>query len=127
LAAHINALRGPHEGSASVAHQGDLASCRVLINATPVGMAGGAGGDEVGAMAIDAATLDSLGKDAIVFDTVYNPAETALLRGAGERGLTTIGGREMFIAQAALQFRLWTGREAPVALMSRILDETTGG
>ena len=124
LAAHVNQLDGPHQGLASVASALDLASCRVLINATPVGMAGGGAGDEAGAMAIDEETLASLGNDSIVFDTVYNPAETRLLRAAGERGLTTIGGSEMFIAQAALQFRLWTNREAPISLMSRVLDET---
>lgn len=121
LVAHINGLEGPHEGPASVASAPDLASCEVVINATPIGMTGG---DAEGESALDASVLGVMDETAIIFDTVYNPPETPLIRAASERGLTTIGGREMFIAQAALQFRLWTGREAPVALFGRVLDET---
>jgi 3-dehydroquinate dehydratase/shikimate dehydrogenase len=49
-----------------------------------------------------------LRKDMIVFDTVYNPLETQLLKEAKEIGATTISGAEMFINQAAEQFKLFT-------------------
>lgn len=131
LAAHINNLDGPHEGTAALASAPDLASCEVIINATPIGMAGvkkeGDDPDRADESPIAEDILRSLVETAIIFDTVYNPPETPLIRRASERGLTTIGGGEMFIAQAALQFRLWTGRDAPMSLMSRVLVETLGG
>jgi shikimate 5-dehydrogenase len=46
-----------------------------------------------------------------VFDTVYNPLRTRLLREASEHGCTTIDGMGMFVLQAEAQFRLWTGRD----------------
>ncbi len=49
-----------------------------------------------------------------VFDTVYAPARTPLLRQAEAAGAHTIGGLDMFLRQAALQFLVWTGREAPI-------------
>ena len=50
-----------------------------------------------------------------VFDTVYNPAETKLLREAKAAGCETINGLEMFVRQGAAQYALWTGHEPPVA------------
>jgi shikimate 5-dehydrogenase len=47
----------------------------------------------------------------LVYDLVYNPEETALLRDAKNAGCQTLGGLEMLFAQAAEQFRLWTGEE----------------
>lgn len=124
LVAHVNELQGPHEGKASLAGPDDLRSCEVIINATPVGMTGA---EDSASSPVAEEILSSLHETTIVFDTVYTPAITPLLRAASERGLTTIGGGEMFIAQAALQFRLWTGRDAPIALMARVLEETLPG
>jgi shikimate 5-dehydrogenase len=45
-----------------------------------------------------------------VYDLVYNPLETQLLRDAHEAGCETLGGLEMLIAQAEKQFELWTGK-----------------
>ena len=45
-----------------------------------------------------------------VYDLIYNPAETLLLREAQEAGCETLGGLEMLVAQAGLQFGLWTGK-----------------
>jgi 3-dehydroquinate dehydratase / shikimate dehydrogenase len=59
----------------------------------------------------------------IVFDIVYNPAETALLRRAREEGKTTIAGLEMFIEQAVRQFEVWTGEAAPRAAMLKAAVE----
>ncbi len=59
---------------------------------------------------------DALRPDTLIFDTVYRPAQTRLLRAAAARGCRTISGVEMFLAQAAAQFELWHGRPAPVAV-----------
>nr|HID13972.1 shikimate dehydrogenase [Anaerolineae bacterium] len=52
-----------------------------------------------------------------VFDLVYNPLETRLLRQARESGARAIGGLEMLVRQGALAFEIWTGETAPVKLM----------
>jgi 3-dehydroquinate dehydratase/shikimate dehydrogenase len=82
---------------------------RVFVNCTSVGMAGGP--------APDASPLPesvSLDESVIVFDTVYAPPRTALLRKAEAAGAQTIGGLDMFLRQAALQFLVWTECEAPI-------------
>lgn len=55
----------------------------------------------------------------IVFDMVYNPMETVLLRRAREQGKTVIPGIQMFLEQAAHQFEIWTGESAPRAVMEK--------
>ncbi len=55
----------------------------------------------------------------IVFDMVYNPMETVLLKRAKQQGKTVIGGIEMFIEQAVRQFEIWTGDAAPRAAMEK--------
>lgn len=59
----------------------------------------------------------------LVFDLVYTPKETALLRRALEQGKQVIPGIEMFIEQAAQQFQLFTGENAPRAVMERAAEE----
>ena len=59
----------------------------------------------------------------IVFDMVYNPAETMLIRRAREQGKTVVPGLDMFIAQAVRQFEIWTGESAPRAVMQRAAAE----
>jgi len=59
----------------------------------------------------------------IVFDAIYNPIETRLLRDAKEKGCQTINGLSMFINQAAEQFRLWTNIDPPVELMTSVVKE----
>ena len=55
----------------------------------------------------------------LVFDMVYNPIETALLRRAAEQGLAVISGLQMFLEQAARQFEIWTGNSAPRSVMEK--------
>ncbi|MDO8717348.1 MAG: shikimate dehydrogenase, partial [Dehalococcoidales bacterium] len=55
----------------------------------------------------------------IVFDIIYNPIKTRLLREAEEAGAKTIGGLDMLVWQGALAFEMWTGRKAPVELMKK--------
>jgi shikimate dehydrogenase len=76
-----------------------LATADVAVNATTVGMV------DPGATI----PAEALGPSATVFDLVYVPAETPLLRAARARGLTAANGSEMLIAQAALAFERWTG------------------
>ena len=78
----------------------------LLVNATPLGMAGQA------PLSLD---LSNLPPHAIVYDLVYHPLETALLRDARRRGLMTIDGLSMLIGQAALAFELFFGASPPRA------------
>ena len=59
----------------------------------------------------------------LVFDMVYNPVETTLIRHAVQQGLTVIHGFEMFLEQAARQFEIWTGATAPRAVMEKAAKE----
>jgi 3-dehydroquinate dehydratase/shikimate dehydrogenase len=63
----------------------------------------------------------------VVFDMVYNPLETQLLKLAREQGKTVIPGLEMFIEQAAAQFEIWTGESAPRAVMLKAANEALTG
>lgn len=86
----------------------------VIVHTTPLGMKPG---DE---LPLDPSTLSS---GQAVFDIVYRPHETALLKAAGERGCTKIYGIEMLLRQAEAQFRLWTGLEPPADVMRRAVAE----
>jgi 3-dehydroquinate dehydratase/shikimate dehydrogenase len=83
----------------------------VIINATPVGM----GTSEESPLKPEEIRAK------FVFDMVYDPAETRLLRMARERGSEVIPGSEMFVHQAARQFEIWTGKPAPRLEMLRIV------
>ena len=62
----------------------------------------------------------------LVFDTVYHPENTMFLKLARERGCTTITGVDMFVRQAAYQFQMFTGREAPIDLMREVVKRQLG-
>ncbi|MDP2920720.1 MAG: shikimate dehydrogenase [Dehalococcoidia bacterium] len=81
----------------------------ILVNATSVGMTPGANESPFPA--------DLLCASLLVFDIVYNPLETRLLREAKTAGARTISGLEMLIWQGVLAFEKWTGQHAPVDLM----------
>jgi len=59
----------------------------------------------------------------VVFDMVYNPAETVLVKRAREQGKTVVPGLEMFLEQAARQYEIWTGDTAPRAVMQKAAVE----
>jgi 3-dehydroquinate dehydratase / shikimate dehydrogenase len=86
-------------------------SIDILINCSPVGMSPNV--NETPFLARD------LKEGMVVFDSVYNPLETKLLREAKTAGCTVIPGIELFINQAALQFKIWTGKTAPIEIMRR--------
>ena len=85
----------------------------VLINSTPCGMAG-----SKQTMPIREDELNA----GLVFDMVYNPLETPLLKLAASRGIPVIGGLEMFVQQGARQFEIWTGKPAPEGEMQRAVE-----
>ena len=60
---------------------------------------------------------------ALVYDLVYNPIDTALLRAARQRGSRTMGGLDMLVDQACRQFTWWTGREAPAGVMRQAAEQ----
>ncbi len=83
----------------------------VIINATPVGM-GNTRESPLNENEINAR---------YVFDMVYDPAETRLMKMAKEKGAQVIPGIEMFVHQAARQFEIWTGKPAPWDEMLRVV------
>jgi 3-dehydroquinate dehydratase / shikimate dehydrogenase len=83
-----------------------------IVNATPIGMAG-----IKGAQILEAKDLNTK----LVFDLVYNPLETPLLRLARQKGIPIITGIEMFVQQGARQFEIFTGKPAPEEEMLRVV------
>jgi len=88
---------------------GVIENTDLLVNATSVGMSPASQDSPVPALL--------LRKVPAVFDIVYNPIETRLLREAKAAGARTIGGVDMLAWQGALAFEKWTGQKAPLDLM----------
>jgi 3-dehydroquinate dehydratase/shikimate dehydrogenase len=84
----------------------------VIINATPVGMSNGKTPLE-----------DKELNTKYVFDLVYTPAETKLIKTARAKNLQVIPGLEMFVQQGARQFEIWTGKPAPLAEMAYVVTK----
>ena len=78
----------------------------LIVNMSPVGM-----GSLKDQSPIPLSGLYHL--DTIVYDLIYNPAQTMLLKEANSSGLTTINGLPMLIGQAEESFKIWTGRNFP--------------
>lgn len=112
---HENAVSLARKAKAKSLKQELLAKTRfdALINTTPCGMTG-----VKQALPIKESELNA----GLVFDMVYNPLETPLLKLARSRGLPVIGGLEMFVQQGARQFEIWTGKPAPEAEMYRVVE-----
>ncbi|MGB8771497.1 MAG: shikimate dehydrogenase, partial [Candidatus Korobacteraceae bacterium] len=84
----------------------------VIINATPVGMSNGKS-------PLEEKELNTK----YVFDLVYVPAETKLIKMARAKNLQVIPGLEMFVQQGARQFEIWTGKPAPIAEMAYVVTK----
>lgn len=89
-------------------------TANLIINSTSVGMAGG---DAEGQSPLDGHSILS---STFVFDMVYNPPKTPLMYQASETNASVLGGLCMLIYQAAEQFPMWTGKQAPVDLMFNV-------
>ena len=90
----------------------------LLFNCTPVGMHPN----------VDETPYDKyhLQPSMIVFDVVYNPENTLLVKDARSRNCTVITGVDMFVRQACLQFELFTGRKGPAELMRETIRRAIG-
>jgi shikimate dehydrogenase len=99
-------------GGGRVGRPVDIADAELVVQATPVGMAGTAASD--GPLPFDP---DLLHGGQVVADLVYHPMVTALLSAAEARGAVTVGGLGMLVHQAALAIERWTGQTAPVEEM----------
>jgi shikimate 5-dehydrogenase len=84
------------------------ASWDVLVNTTPVGTAPATDDTPMAGLPLDGA---------LVYDLVYNPPATRLLRDAAAAGCRTIGGLAMLVAQAEAQFAWWTGQRPAAGVM----------
>lgn len=87
----------------------------IIINATSVGMHPNEADTPL--------SEEFIGKDQIVFDSIYVPYETRLLREAAAQGARIIHGTEMLLQQAVAQFKLYTGHDAPEAAMRTALEQ----
>lgn len=87
----------------------------VLLNATPLGMHPN----------VNETPFDGKIPAGLVFDMVYNPHETRLLRQANAQNCTVIHGSEMLLEQAAAQFEIWTGESAPHAVMETAFEQAS--
>jgi shikimate dehydrogenase len=83
----------------------------LIVNCTTIGMSHGP--DEAGSPL----PSESITSTVLVNDLVYNPLETPLLKAAAQAGATCLGGILMLVYQGAASFEMWTGRDAPVAVM----------
>ena len=88
-----------------------LADTDILVNATSVGMF-----PKIDDTLVPAGLIKP---GLAVYDIIYNPIETKLLKEAGQAGAKTIGGLDMLVGQGTIAFELWTGKKAPVEIMKK--------
>jgi shikimate dehydrogenase len=94
--------------------------CEIFINTTSLGMHPNVDASAFGDR------IPELTPNTLVFDTVYNPMETKLLKQAKAAGAIPVGGVEMFVRQAVRQFEAWTARQAPVDVMRGVVEGRLG-
>ncbi len=96
--------------------------CHLIINCTTMGMKHSS---QEGQSPL---SLEVIPRGVLVYDLVYNPWPTPLLKLAQKAGADILGGLPMLVYQGAASFKLWTGREAPVDIMfSKAKEILTGG
>ncbi|MBR0271514.1 MAG: shikimate dehydrogenase [Methanobrevibacter sp.] len=94
----------------------DLGDADILINTTPVGMHPNVDVDPI-------ASSDKMHEDLVVFDAVYNPNETVLLKEAIKADAIPVYGIKMLLYQGAESFEIWTGKKAPIDVMEDALTK----
>jgi shikimate dehydrogenase len=87
----------------------------LIVNTTPVGMAPNV---EVSPLSQNT----TLHKDTVIYDLIYNPRETKLVKDARMQGLSATTGLGMLIEQAALAFELWTGHTPPREILRMAVE-----
>jgi shikimate dehydrogenase len=103
----LEAIDGlPTEVTVVAFEQADQTRAELIVNATPLGVHG------------EALPLPRLGPGVTAVDLLYRPVETPLVRSARAAGALAFGGLGLLLHQAALSFELWTGRAAPMPVMS---------
>ena len=85
----------------------------LIVNSTSIGMSHGEAQERT------LLNADLIPSGALVFDLVYNPSETPLMKEATKASARTLGGLLMLIYQGAAAFELWTERDAPIEVMVR--------
>lgn len=121
--AEVYIVNRTHEKAVTLARQAKARSLKhevfakqhfdVLINTTPCGMKGFKQSLPIAENELNAG---------LVFDMVYNPLTTPLLKLAHSRGIPVVSGLEMFVQQGARQFEIWTGKPAPESEMFRVAE-----
>lgn len=86
---------------------------KILVNTTPVGMRNKA----MGVSPLDEKIIKTMDKSSCVYDIVYNPIKTELIKLAEKNGLQTIKGLDMLIYQGAKAFEIWTGKKPDIMQM----------
>jgi shikimate dehydrogenase len=114
--ASIKAFHWQNVGSATT-----FADCDLIVHCTTIGMKDS---PQQGQSPLGPGVIP---KDVLVYDVVYNPWLTPLLRGAQKAGANILGGLPMLVYQGAASFKLWTGREAPVDIMLKRAKEMLTG
>jgi shikimate dehydrogenase len=93
-----------------------LAKSKLIVNASSIGMSPNEDDSPT-------TIAESFNKKQIVFDVIYNPRKTKLLKLAEEQGAITINGLKMFVEQGAKSFELWTGKQMPTKSILEILNK----
>ncbi len=96
-----------------------LNDSQILVDTTPLGMHPHVDDEPI-------ATADDMHEDLVVFDAVYNPNETVLLKEAIKAGAKPVYGIKMLLYQGVESFKIWTGQDAPVDVMEKALNEYLG-
>ncbi len=94
-----------------------FAGCQLIVNCTSLGMKHSSGDAQ------SPLPAEVIPTGVLVYDMVYNPAETLLLQMSREKGANTLGGLAMLVYQGAASFELWTGKKAPVDIMFKCARE----
>lgn len=97
----------------------NLTDADILINTTPVGMHPNINDTPI-------SLAGDMHEDLVVFDAVYNPNETGLLKEAIKANAKPVYGIKMLLYQGAESFEIWTGKKAPIDVMHEALTKTLG-
>ena len=98
---------------------GYLKDADILVDTTPLGMDPHIDDEPI-------AKANAMHENLVVFDAVYNPNETVLLKEAIKAGAKPVYGIKMLLYQGAESFKIWTGRDAPIDVMQKALNEYLG-